>query len=110
MKKKDEKVCRLRNHNKTLLNEVESLKEKKKHFQNQEKIRIVDEETTKTLEVEICKKFEEELSTEDIKSKIQSRIEGRNKLMENVWQLHKEKETQDSRRSSENTRRRFALT
>ena len=40
----------------------------------------MDEETIKILEVEICKKVEEVLSTEDIKSEIQSTIEeGRNK-------------------------------
>ena len=94
VKMKDEEICRLRNHNKTLLDEVKRLKQEKKHFQNQENIRIVDEETTKRLEVEICKKVEESLGTEDTKSEIQSRIEeGRNKLMENITiQLQKEKE------------------
>ena len=50
----------------------------------------MDEETTKRLEVEICKKVEESLGTEDTQSE---RIEGRNKLMENITiQLQKEKE------------------
>ena len=91
---KDEEICRLRNHNKTLLDEVKRLKQDKKHFQNQENIRIVDEETTKRLEVKICKKVEESLGTEDTKSEIQSRIEEtRNKLMENMTiQFQKEKE------------------
>ena len=63
LKKKDEEICKLRNHNKSLFNEVKSLKEEKKHCQNQEKVRIVDEKTTKRLEVEICKKVEEALGT-----------------------------------------------
>ena len=70
------------------------MKQEKKHFQNQENIRIMDEETTKRLEVKICKKVEESLGTEDTKSEIQSRIEEeRNKLMENItFHLQKEKE------------------
>jgi len=59
VKMKDEEICGLRNHNKTLLDEIKRLKQEKKHFQNKENIRIVDEETTKRLEVEICKKVEE---------------------------------------------------
>ena len=54
----------------------------------------MDEETTKRLEVEICKKVEEELGTKATKLEIQERIkEGRNKLMENITiHLQKEKE------------------
>ena len=68
VKMKDEEICRLRNHNKTLLDEVKRLKHDKKHFQNQENIGNVDEEITKMMEVEICKKVEESLGTEDTKS------------------------------------------
>ena len=64
----------------TLLDEATNLKQEKKHCPNQEKIRIVDEGTTKRLEV--CKKVEEALTTNEIKSEMQSKVEeGRNKLM-----------------------------
>jgi hypothetical protein len=36
LKKKDEEICRLQNHNKKLLDEVKRLKEEKKNCQNQE--------------------------------------------------------------------------
>jgi hypothetical protein len=56
-KKKDEEICRLRNHSKNILEEVKRLKEEKKHGQNQEKTKILDEETTKRLEKEIYKRL-----------------------------------------------------
>jgi hypothetical protein len=43
LKNKDEEICRLQNHNKKVLDEVRRLKEEKKHCQNQEKERILDE-------------------------------------------------------------------
>jgi hypothetical protein len=68
LKKKDEEICKLQNHNKKLPNEVKILKEEKKNYQNQEETRILDEESTKILEVEICKKVEESLNTDEVKS------------------------------------------
>jgi arginine/glutamate-rich protein 1 len=75
LKNKDEEICRLRNHNKKLLDEVKILKEEKKNCQNQEERRILDEESTKILEDEICMKVEESLNTDEVKSEIQARIE-----------------------------------
>jgi hypothetical protein len=40
------------------LDEVERLKEEKKNYQNQEETRILDGESTKRVEEEICKKVE----------------------------------------------------
>jgi hypothetical protein len=50
LKKKDEEICRLRNHNKKLLDEVKILKEDFFFYQNQEETHILDEEYTKILE------------------------------------------------------------
>jgi len=47
LNKKDEEICRLWNHNQTLLNKVRILKEEKKHYQNQEKMKIVDKKLPK---------------------------------------------------------------
>jgi arginine/glutamate-rich protein 1 len=60
---------------KQLLDKVKRLKEGKKHGQNQENIRALDEETTKRLEEEICKKVEESLNVDEVKSEMQSGIE-----------------------------------
>jgi arginine/glutamate-rich protein 1 len=38
-------------------------------------MRILDEESTKRLEEEICKKVEESLNTDDLKLEMKSRIE-----------------------------------
>jgi hypothetical protein len=43
------------------------LKDENKHFQNQEKTRILDEEAMKTFEEKICKKIEESLNTNEVK-------------------------------------------
>jgi hypothetical protein len=53
----------LQNHNKKPLDVVKILEYEHKHSKNQEKRRILDEETTKILEDEICKKIEETLKT-----------------------------------------------
>jgi hypothetical protein len=45
------------------LDEVKRFKEEKKNSQNQE----VDEESTKIVEEEICKKVEESINTHDVK-------------------------------------------
>jgi len=91
--KKDEEIYRWINHNQTLLGEVNRLKEKKKHYQHQEKPKILDDETTKILEVEICKKVEEIVNTDEVKLEMESRIEeGCKKLMDGITlQLQKEK-------------------
>jgi hypothetical protein len=68
LKKKDEEICRLRNHNKELMDEVKRLKEEKNNYQNQEETRILDEESIKRLEEEICKKVEESLNTNEVRS------------------------------------------
>jgi arginine/glutamate-rich protein 1 len=53
----------------------------------------LDEESTKRLEDEICKKVEESLNTDEVKSEMQSRIEGRQNLIDGVTlQLQNEKE------------------
>jgi hypothetical protein len=52
LKKKNEEVCRLRNHNKKLQDEVKILKDKN-NYQYKEEIRILDGESTKRLEEEI---------------------------------------------------------
>jgi hypothetical protein len=75
LKKKDEEICRLQNHNKKLLNEIKILKEEKKNDQNQEETRILDEESTKRLEEEICKKVEESLNIDEVKLEMQAIIE-----------------------------------
>ena len=46
----------------------QKLKEENKHGKNQEKIRILDEESTKRLEEEICEKIEEILNMDELKS------------------------------------------
>jgi hypothetical protein len=66
LKKKDEEISRLQNHNKTLLDEAKRLKEEKKNCQNQEERRILDEESTKILEDEICMKVEKSLNTDEV--------------------------------------------
>jgi arginine/glutamate-rich protein 1 len=61
------------------------LKEEKKNFQNQEEIRILDEESTKILEDEICMKVEESLNTDEVKSELQAKIEeGRQNLLDGI--------------------------
>jgi hypothetical protein len=45
-------------------------------------MKSVNEDTTKRLEKESCKKVEEALNTEDIKSESQYRIEEQKKLMD----------------------------
>jgi hypothetical protein len=54
----------------------------------------LDEESTKRLEEEICKKVEESLNVDEVKSEIQARIEeGHQNLINGVTlQLQKEKE------------------
>jgi Zn-dependent oligopeptidase len=64
LKKKDEEICRLRSHNKKILDEVKRLKEENNNFQNKYERRILDEESTKILQEEICKKVEESLNTD----------------------------------------------
>jgi hypothetical protein len=56
------------------MDEVNLLK-KKKNCQNEEERRILDEESTKRIEKEICKKVEESLNIDNVKSEMQSRIE-----------------------------------
>jgi arginine/glutamate-rich protein 1 len=75
------------------LDEVKRLKDENKHCQNQEKERILDEESTKRLEEKICKKFEESLNTDEVKSEMQSKIEeGCQNLINGLTlQLQKEK-------------------
>jgi hypothetical protein len=53
----------------------------------------LDDETTKILEVEICKKVEEIVNTDEVKLEMESRIEeGCKKLMDGITlQLQKEK-------------------
>ena len=63
------------NHSKKKLDEVKILKEEKKHGQNKEKTRTLDEKITKRLEEKICKKFEEALNTDEVKEEMQSKIE-----------------------------------
>ena len=94
MKKKDEEIGILRNNNTKILDEIKRLKEEKKHGQNHEKTRILDEGTTKRLEVEICRKVEETLGIEDMKLEMQSIIEeGHKKMIDGVTlKLEKEKE------------------
>jgi hypothetical protein len=85
LKKKDEEICILQNHNKKILYEVKRLKEEKKNCQNQEERTILDKETTKRLEKEICKKVEESLNTYEVKSEMQYRIEeGHQNLIDGV--------------------------
>jgi hypothetical protein len=94
LKKKEEDICRLRNHNKKLLYWVKILKEERKSYQNQEEMMIFDEESTKRLEEEICKKVEESLNADEVKLEIQSKLEeGRHNLINGVMlQFQKEKE------------------
>jgi hypothetical protein len=76
------------------LDEVTILKEEKKHCQNQEKERILDEESTKRLEGEICKKVEESLNIDEVKLEMKSIIEEGHQILINgvTLQLQKEKE------------------
>jgi DNA repair exonuclease SbcCD ATPase subunit len=94
LKKKYEEIYRLRSHNKKLLDKVKRLKEEKKNYQNKEERRILNEEYTKRLQEEICKKVEESLNMDEVKSKIQARIEeGRQNLLDGITlQLQKKKE------------------
>jgi hypothetical protein len=94
LKKKDEEICRLRSHNKKLLDEVKRLKEEKNNNQNKEDRRILDEESTEILQEEIGKKVEQSLNTDEVKSEMQDRIEeGRHNLIDGVTlQIQKEKE------------------
>jgi hypothetical protein len=95
LKNKDEEICRLRSHNKNILDEVKILKEEKKNCQNKEEIRILDEESTKILQDEICKTVEESLNTDEVKSEMKSRIEeGRWNLLDGIT-LHLQKEKED---------------
>jgi hypothetical protein len=71
LKKNDEWICRLCNHNKKLLDEVKRLKEENKNCQNQEERKILDGESTKILEKEIFKKVEESLNIDEVKSEMQ---------------------------------------
>jgi hypothetical protein len=43
LKKKDEEIYRLRSHNKKPLDEAKRVKEKKKNYENQEEMVILDE-------------------------------------------------------------------
>ena len=54
----------------------------------------MDEESTKRLQEEICKKVEESLNTDEVKSEMQAKIEeGCQNLLEGITlQLQKEKE------------------
>jgi hypothetical protein len=94
LKNKDKEICRLRIHNKKILDEVKRLKEEKKNCQNKEEIIILDEESTKILEDEICMKVEESLNTDEVKLEIQARIEERHQMfLDGIkLQLQKEKE------------------
>ena len=65
-KKKGGKICILRSHNKHLLDEVKILREEKKHCQNQEKTRILDEDTTNRNEEGIYQNVENALNENDI--------------------------------------------
>jgi hypothetical protein len=53
---------------------MKRLKEKKKLCQNQEKQIILDEESTKILEGEICKKVEESLNTDEVNLEVNSNL------------------------------------
>jgi arginine/glutamate-rich protein 1 len=71
------------------------LKEKKKNCQNKEERRILDEESTKRVQEEICKKVEESLNTNDVKSEMQAKIEeGRHNLLDGI-PLNPQKEKED---------------
>jgi len=63
-------------------------------FKNQEKERILDEEYTKRLEGEICKKVEKSQNTDEAKLEMKSTIEDwhRNLINGVTLQLQKEKE------------------
>ena len=76
------------------MDEVKRLKEEKKNYQNQEERRILDEESTKRLEDEICMKVEESLNMDEVKLEMQARIEeGCQNLLDGITlQLQKEKE------------------
>ena len=76
------------------MDEVKRLKEEKKHCQNQNKERILDEESTKRLGEEIYKKVEESLNTYEVKLEMQYRIEEGHKNLINglTLQLQKDKE------------------
>jgi hypothetical protein len=50
------------------LDDVKRLKDEKKNCQNKEERRIFDEEYTKRLQDEICKKVEESLNTDEVES------------------------------------------
>ena len=57
-------------------------------------MRILDEESTKGLEEEICKKVKESLNTDELKSEMKDKIEeGCHNLLHGITlQLQKEKE------------------
>jgi hypothetical protein len=98
LKKKDEEIKRLHKHNQDLLNDVKNMKKHLQEFESKNKdedtTKKVEENTTKRLEEEICKKVEEALNTNEVKLKMQSRIEeGCKNLMDDITlQLQKEKE------------------
>jgi hypothetical protein len=52
---------------KKLLDEIKRLKEEKKNCQNKEERRILDGESTKRPQEEICKKVEESLNMDEVK-------------------------------------------
>jgi arginine/glutamate-rich protein 1 len=67
------------------LDEVKRLKEEKKNCQNKEERIILDEESTKRLQEEICKKVEESLNTDEVKSEMQAKIEeGHQNLLDGI--------------------------
>jgi arginine/glutamate-rich protein 1 len=57
------------------LDEVKRLKEENKNCQNKEERKILDEESTKRLQEEICKKVAKSLNTDEVKSEMQAIIE-----------------------------------
>jgi hypothetical protein len=77
------------------LDEVKRLKVEKKNYQNKEERRILDEESTKRLQEEICKKVDESLNMDEVNSEMQARIEeGRQNLLDGIT-LHLQKEKED---------------
>jgi hypothetical protein len=93
LKTKDEEICRLRSHNNKLLDEAKRLKEEKKNCQNKEERIILDKESTKRVQEEICKKFEESLNIDEVKLEMKARIEGCHNLLYGITlQPQKEKE------------------
>ena len=57
------------------MDEVKIFNKEKKPYQNQEETWILDQDYTKILEEEICKKVEEFLNTDEVKLEMQSKIE-----------------------------------